>query len=207
LAVALGPGLLANGHAASDADWSKFKGLVSAAYFSEPCRHEAELLGIARTTDARFLVAAFAESAAVGTPDARAERRAGSFDARSGNPSCGLPAVALMNLLRLNGISAELVLVQQASSASSAAFSDKIDGVLVYVPVLGRYVDAAATDLQDNATLDRTIKGSTVRTHLTGPARNTDLASAVCRDVCMSVYSPRRDPDVVRVVTEAIRIP
>jgi hypothetical protein len=205
LAVAPGPGLLASGHAASDAQWGKFKGLVSAAYFSEPCQHEAELLGIARTTDARYLVAAFAQSAAAGTPDARAERRGGSFDSRLGSPGCDLPVVALINLLRLNGIAAELVLVQQVNLASFPTFSDKVDGVLVYVPVLDRYFDPAATELQDNGTLDRSIKGSAVRTHLVGPAPRSDLASAACRDICLSVYLPRRDP--VPVKTEAIHNP
>jgi hypothetical protein len=136
LAVALGPGLIGDSRAASDAEWNKFKGLLSATYFSQPCRQEAEMLDIARTTDARFLVAAFAQSMAAGASDARAERRAGSFDGRSGNPSCGLPVVALTNLLRLNGIAAELVVVQKARSDSPAAFPDGVDAVLVYVPVL-----------------------------------------------------------------------
>jgi hypothetical protein len=209
LAVGLGPGLLGDGHAASDAEWSNFKGLVSAAYFSETCRHEAELLDIGRTTDAGFLVAAFAQSVATGTPDARAERRAGSFDARSGSASCGVPSVALINLLRLNGVAAELVLVrmQQESSASFPAFSDKVDGVLVYLPTLGRYVDPAATDLRENATLDRVIKGTAVRAHLIGPAPHADPALAACGHVCVNVYSPRHDPFAVRVVTEAIHVP
>ena len=159
LAVTSGPGLIGDSRAASDAEWNKFKGLLSATYFSQPCRQEAEMLDIAHTTDARFLVAAFAQSMAAGAPDAR-ERRAGSFDGRSGNPSCGLPVIALTNLLRLNGIAAELVVVQMASSESFTAFPDGVDAVLVYVPVLDRYVDPTATDLRANATLDQNIKGT-----------------------------------------------
>ena len=74
LAVALGPGLPGSSHAASGMESSIVNGLLSAAYFSQTCRSEAELLGIARTTDARFLVSAFAQSAAAaGPPDARAD--------------------------------------------------------------------------------------------------------------------------------------
>jgi hypothetical protein len=181
LAVAIGPGLIGESRAASDAEWNKFKGLLSASYFSQSCRQEAEVLDIVHTTDARFLVAAFAQSVAAGTPDARAERRAGSFDARSGSTSCGLPVVALTNLLRLNGIAAELVLVQKASSGSF--------------------------DLRANVTLDRNIKGSAVRTHFIGPAPYADPASDPCGSICMSEYRPRHNPYIVSVKTEAIHIP
>lgn len=209
LAVVLGSGPLGQGHAASDAEWHKFEGLVSAAYFSESCQHEAGLLGIARTSDARYLVAAFAQSEVASTPDARAERRAGWPDGLSGGASCAVPAVALTNLLRQNGIAAELVLVwtQQEGPATIPALPDKVDGVLVYVPVLDRYVDPAATDMRENKTFDRGIRETAVRVHLIAPAPDAVPALDRCRDICISEYWPRRDPYRVPVKTEAIRAP
>ncbi len=206
LAVTLGPGNLGIGHAADVAEPS-VDGLVSAAYFSAACRHEAERLGIARSADPQFLVAAFAQSLTADAPDARAERRAGSFDARSRSVGCDLPAVALINLLELNGIAAELALVSmpRAEPASGPAFSDRVDGVVVYVPALGRYVDPAATDSRANATFDRVLAETAVRTHLIGPAPGADPAVDGCGGICMRVYSARRNSYVVRVQTEAIR--
>jgi hypothetical protein len=209
LSVALGPGLLDNAHAADDAAWHSLKGLVSAAYFSDACRHEAELFGIVGLADPRFLIAAFGRRMAAGTPDARAEVRAGPVDVKSGSAGCSLPAVGFINLLRLNGIAAELALVstQRAGAPSEPAALDKLDKALVYVPVLDRYFDPAATDLSENAALDRITKGDAIRAHLVGPAPFTDPASATCSDVCMSVYAPHHDPYAVRVVTEAIHAP
>jgi hypothetical protein len=79
--------------------------------------------------------------------------------------------------------------------------------VLVYLPVLDRYVDPAAIDLSRNVALDRITKGDAVRVHLIGPAPFTDPASDTCGTVCMAVYVPRHDPYAVRVVTEAIHTP
>jgi hypothetical protein len=209
LAVALGAGLPGSGHAAGGTESGIVNGVLSAAYFSETCRHQAELLGIARTTDARFLVSAFAQSAAAGPPDARAERRAGSFDVRSGSSGCDQPAAALISLLRLNGVAAELVLVslQQASSASGPVFSDRVDGVLVYVPALARYVDPAGTDPRRSAMFDRIIKGTAARTHLIGPAPYADPASDPCGNICIREYRPRHNPYFVSVRTETISVP
>jgi hypothetical protein len=207
LVVTLGPGFLSIGHAAGVAELSIVDRFVSAAYFSEACRHEPERLGIDRTTDPQFLLSAFAQSLAAEAPDVRAERRAVSFDARSQSVGCDLPAVALINLLQLNGIAAELALVSvpRAEPAFGPAFSDRVDEVVVYVPALGRYVDPAATDSRANATFDRVIAETAVRTHLIGPAPGADPAIDACGGVCMRVYSPRRNPYVARVKTEAIR--
>jgi hypothetical protein len=209
LCVALGPSLLGNAHAADDAAWHSLKGLVSAAYFSDACRHEAELFGILGSADPRFLIAAFGRRMATGTLDARAEVRAGSVEVESGSAGCSLPAVGFINLLRLNGIAVELALVstQLAGAPSEPAALDELERVLVYVPVLDRYFDPAATDLSENAALDRITKGNAIRVHLIGPAPFTDPASATCGDVCMSVYAPHHDPYAVRVVTEAIHAP
>ncbi len=104
--------------------------LIRAAFFSDACRQEAEALGIARTSDANALLAAFAGL----------HRRPASLPAANGRNDCGLPAVAVINLLRLNGIDAELV---SATMAKEAAPADQVERVLVYVPTLARYFDPA----------------------------------------------------------------
>src|SRR5438128_10995735 len=73
--------------------------LIRAAFFSDACRQQAEALGIARTPDANALVAAFA-----GLKRRPANSRAAERQQRD---DCTVPAVELINLLRLNGIDAE----------------------------------------------------------------------------------------------------
>src|SRR5262249_46306881 len=102
--------------------------LIRAAFFSDACRQQVEALGVARTSDANALLAAFAglQRRPARSPTAGAQR-----------DDCKVPAVALINLLRLNGIGAQLV---SATMAKEAAPADQADRVLV-VPVLDRYFD------------------------------------------------------------------
>jgi hypothetical protein len=74
--------------------------VIRAAFFSDACRQQAEALGIARTSDANALLAAFARLR---------PRPASSPPADAQRDDCKVPAVALINLLRLNRIDAELV--------------------------------------------------------------------------------------------------
>jgi hypothetical protein len=104
--------------------------LIRLAFFSDACRQHAEALGIARTSDANALHAAFA----------RLRPRPANPPAGNGRDDCGLPAVAVINLLRFNGIDAELV---SATMAKEAAPADQVERVLVYVPALDRYFDPA----------------------------------------------------------------
>ena len=99
--------------------------LIGAAFFSDACRQQAEALGIARTPDANALVAAFA-----GLKRRPANSRAAERQQRD---DCTVPAVELINLLRLNGIDAELV---SATMANESVPADPIDRVLVYLPAL-----------------------------------------------------------------------
>jgi hypothetical protein len=91
--------------------------LIRAAFFSDACRQEAEALGIARTSDANALLAAFAglQRRPASSPTAGAQR-----------DDCSVPAVAVINLLRLNGIDAELV---SATTAKEAAPADQVERV------------------------------------------------------------------------------
>ena len=97
--------------------------------------------------------------------------------------------------------------MQQAGWPSGSALSDRVDGVVVYVPVLARYVDPTATNSRDDATFDQLIKGTAARTHLIGPAPYADPAADPCGNICMSEFPPRHDPYSVSVKTEAIRVP
>ena len=74
--------------------------LIRAAFFSDACRQQAEALGVAHTSDANALLAAFAglQRRPASSPTADAQR-----------DDCKVPAVAVINLLRLNGLDAQLV--------------------------------------------------------------------------------------------------
>jgi hypothetical protein len=61
------------------------------------------------TTDAQFLIEAFAQSIDADPPDMQVEKRAGSPRAQIEDADCEVPAVALINLLRLNSVAAEPV--------------------------------------------------------------------------------------------------
>lgn len=177
------------------------KALLTAAYFSPACAAEAARLGIAGA-DPELLIAAFAQSFASGEPDARAERRAAGAGS-SGSVDCRASAVALVNLLRANGIAAELVLVSYPAGTASAP-PDKVDGPLVYVPALGRYVDPAATEMRNGVSFDRMIKLAAVRVHLIGPMPGADPAHDVCSRVCMNVIGAGA-ADAIAVVTDVVR--
>jgi hypothetical protein len=90
--------------AESDGAASDVSRLISATFFSDACRQRTASLHILSTTDAQFLIEAFAQGIGAEALDLRAERRAGSADTRIEDADCGVPAVALINLLRLNGL-------------------------------------------------------------------------------------------------------
>jgi hypothetical protein len=165
--------------------------LIRAAFFSDACRQGAEALGIARTSDANALLAAFA----------RLRPRPANPPAASGRDDCGVPAVALINLLRLNGIDAELV---SATMAKEAAPADQVERVLVYVPTLARYFDPALP-LEEQGLVDLLVRERAERKHVLGPALGADARDA-CPSTCMHVYTAAGNaPPPVRVKTETIR--
>jgi hypothetical protein len=174
--------------------------LVQATFFSDACRQEAEALGIEVTSDANVLFAAFAPIlATVPRPALRADWP----DAR--NDDCKVPAVLLINLLRFNGIDAELVFASMAPAgmaADSVPF-DKIDRILVFVTALDRYFDPAAP-LGRQSVLDRVIHEKAKRSHFQGPSLANDARNS-CRDTCMHVHMPSNETSPVGVKTEVVR--
>jgi hypothetical protein len=185
--------MIAHPLAAIGAGWDS---LIQATYFSAACRQEAEGLGIARTPDANALLAAFL--ARRGAASSRADRP----DAR--HDDCNELVVLLINLLRLNGIDAEITFVSMTSTKTAAdgVPADKIDRVLVYVPVVDRYVDPAAP-AGKQAVVDQIIRESGQRMHLLGPSLASDAGGA-CADTCLRVYTPGAYSSV-RVRTEVVR--
>jgi hypothetical protein len=166
--------------------------LIRAAFFSDACRQHAEALGIARTSDANALLAAFAglQRRPASSPTAGAQR-----------DDCSVPAVAVINLLRLNGIDAELV---SATTAKEAAPADQVERVLVYVPTLARYFDPALP-LDEQGLVDLLVRERAERKHVLGPTLGAD-ARDPCPSTCMHVYTAAGNATPpVRVKTETIR--
>jgi len=202
-AFALGLGMTVHPQAAMSADGEAMKRLVQSAYFSDVCRQATDALGIAPASEASALLAAFAAI--------RGQRAIGSDvewpDVQ--HDDCAAPVVLLINLLRHNGLDAELVFASMAPNGAAAdgvpadgASSDKIDHVLVYVPAVDRYLDPAAP-AGKQALLDQIIREGARRMHLLGPSLANRVGDA-CVDTCMHVYSPGASSSV-RVKTEVVR--
>src|SRR5262249_16987711 len=131
--------------------------LVGPAFFSDACRQQAEGLGIARTSDANALLAAFAGL----------RRQPANSPAPEGKlADCKVPAGLLINLLRLNGMDAEFV---SATMAKEAAPADQAERVLVYVPALDRYFDPALP-LEEQSLVDLLVRERAERKHILGPS-------------------------------------
>jgi hypothetical protein len=187
--LALCLAMTAQGLAATTVDMQ----LIRAAFFSDACRQQAEALGITRTSDASALVAAFA-----GLKRQPANSRAAVGQQRD---DCTVPAVALINLLRLNGIDAELV---SATMAKEAAPADQVERVLVYVPALDRYFDPALP-LEEQSLADLLVRERAERKHILGPSLAGSGREA-CPSTCMHVYTAAGNATPpVRVKTETIR--
>jgi hypothetical protein len=211
LAVAPAPGVSHSARAAPDGG----DRLISATFFSDACRQKAASLGILSTTDAQFLIEAFAQSIDADPPDVRAQKRAGSPRAQLQDADCEVPAVALINLLRLNSVAAEPVLVRiRPADPSDPARFDNFSGLAVYVSSLARYVDPAARDGRAGAAFDRAVRARAAqRMHIIGPAPYADPATDRCGGICIVAYGGQPYvsdpflPDAVRVKTETIHVP
>jgi hypothetical protein len=195
VAVSLGFWLVAvtGSQAAPSNGRDSMERLIQGAYFSDACRRGAEALGIAGASDANSLFMAFiAIRARVGVAHKADPRRDG----------CEEPVILLINLLRLNGVDAELVLASKETAAVDGAPSGTTDRVVVYAPSLDRYFDPASP-LSEQAVLNWIIAERATRTHILGPSLAGD-ARGGCRSTCMNVYGPRSQSSV-RVRTQAIR--
>jgi hypothetical protein len=162
--------------------------LIRAAFFSDTCRQQAEALGITRTSDANALLAAFA---------GLRRQPANSPAVEGKRDDCSVPAVLLINLLRGNGIDAELV-------SATMAPADPIDRVLVYVPALDRYFDPALP-LEEQSLVDLLVRERAERKHILGPSLAGSARDA-CPSTCLHVYTAAANAmPRVRVKTETIR--
>ena len=163
--------------------------LIRAAFFSDVCRQQAEALGIKRTSDANALLTAFA---------GLRRQPANSPAAEGKRDDCSVPAVLLINLLRGNGIDAELV-------SATTAPADPVDRVLVYVPALDRYFDPALP-LEEQSLVDLLVRERAERKHILGPSLAGSARDA-CPTTCMHVYTvPDNATPRVPVKTETIRV-
>jgi hypothetical protein len=107
----------------------------------------------------------------------------------------------LINLLRLNGIDAELV---SATVTNESVPADPIERVLVYVPALDRYFDPALP-LEEQSLVDLLVRERAERIHLLGPSLAGNVRDA-CPSTCMHVYTAAANAmPRVRVKTETIR--
>jgi hypothetical protein len=165
--------------------------LVRAAFFSDACRQEGEALAVARSSDANALVAAFA---------GLRRQRASASGADAVHEDCRVPAIVLINLLRLNGVEADLVFAKTVKGETRA---DQTERVLVYVPTLDRYVDPALPP-EEQSLVDLLVRERAERTHLLGPSLGGN-ARDPCPDTCMHVYTAGNAMPPVRVKTEVIR--
>src|SRR5262245_11951539 len=136
--------------------------LIQAAYFSDDCRKEAGSLGITQSSDANALFAAFARS--------RRDVGVASMPAAHGN-DCTRAAILLLNLLRANGLDAQLAFAypESTSAAEDGTSSGRAARILVYVPLVDRYFDPAESPGRQ-AVLHRIIVEKSRRVHIVGPS-------------------------------------
>ena len=165
--------------------------LIRAAFFSDACRQQAEALGISRTSDANALLAAFA---------GLRRQPANSPAAEGKRDDCSVSAVLLINLLRDNGIDAELV----SATMAKETVADPSERALVYVPALDRYFDPALP-LEEQSLVDLLVRERAERKHILGPALAGSARDA-CPSTCLHVYTAAANAmPRVRVKTETIR--
>jgi len=175
------------------AEWDAIKNFIHAAYFSDSCRQQAESFGITGTSSASTLFAEFS---------ALAQRvNAGGDKLNLQRDGCVNPAILLINVLRANGIDAELVFASRSARSAANDASKKIDRVLVFVPELDLYLDPAASPGKQ-AVLDQITRETMRRVHIAGPS--VSGRDGACRDTCMRDYSPLSHIGP-RIKTEVIR--
>jgi len=215
--VAILAGQAASGQvpAATSAAGLALERLMTSAFLSEACRRDARALAIPATTDALLLLSAFGRQIAAAPPDARAEWNVAGDAVRAAGDACALPVVSLINLLRLNGLDADLVLVDfpGRKSADKSADTDAAPEVTparritvaVYLPALDRYVDPAAAAPGDGIAFDRGARATAARLHVEA-ATVAGGRPGGCREICLRVVGPD-NPAAVRVKTQVIEAP
>jgi hypothetical protein len=170
---------------------------VSGAFFSEACRQRAAEIGLSGTTNVDVTLAAVA---AFG----RRLKRPGIPEVVL-DDACEVPAVLLVNLLRSNGVDADVVLVARRPRAPSDGLSGKlVERIYVYVPKYDRYLDPEISIGKQRA-VDAILREEMVRSHFQGPSIGDDSGNT-CSDACLMVLGA--SPAAARrVKTERIRGP
>ena len=119
---------------------------------------------------------------------------------------CLAPGILLINLLRLNGLDAHLVLAStQPTSETSDAKPGEVLRALVYVVALKRYLDPSLPR-SEQSDLDRLARETMRRVHFRRPLAGGNTRDP-CFDDCMVVYEPRADLSSIPVKTQTIRGP
>ncbi len=178
--------------------------LIRSAYFSTACRQAAEELGI-HSSDPRAITSAFARELSTWSPDVKAEAgvsRMGTLLAED----CTSATALLINVLRSNGIEAELAIFYTLRATSSRPESAALfDGVLVYVPAFDRFIDPLRPEesLKRLGDSGRLARLGTSRLHIRGPSL-VRRADDPCASTCMMVISNIATRSE-RVRTETIR--
>ena len=182
----------------AQAEMSTSGRLVEAAFFSVACKREAETQGVERTMDVDALLAAVAAFSKYQIVSPSRGPSDGLGD------ECRAPTILLINLLRLNGLDAELVLAStQPANRTNDGSSGGIDRIFVYIAALDRYLDPEAASGKQ-AAFDQIVQESMARVHFQGPALIGDARDA-CDRVCMQVRTPSTGTPPVVVKTEAFR--
>jgi hypothetical protein len=173
-----------------------YKSLVNGAFFSEACRQRAAGIGLSETTNVDVVlsaIAAFGRRLKPGVPEVMLD------------DACEVPAILLVNLLRSNGVDAEIVLVARRPRDPSDGSSEKlVQRIYVYIPKYDRYLDPEISIGKQRA-VDAILREEMVRSHFQGPSIGDDSGNT-CADVCLMVLgaSPMA---ARRAKTERIRGP
>jgi len=178
----------------------RYKRLVNGAFFSQTCRQRAAEIGFSDTTN---VDAALEAVAAFG----RRPKRPGVPEAML-DDACEIPAILLINLLRLNGVDADLVeATRRPRPDSDDKTPSSIQGMYVYVPKYDRYLDPEISIGKQGA-LDSILHEEMVRSHLQGPTIGDDSGNT-CSELCLTVRGASGPPPMAarRVKTERIRRP
>jgi hypothetical protein len=174
-----------------------YKWLVNGAFFSEACRQRAAAIGLSETTNVDVVLSAVA---AFG----RRLKRPGVLEVVL-DDACEVPAILLVNLLRSNGVDAEVILVAGRPRDPSDGSSEKlVEHIYVYVPKYDRYLDPEISIGKQRA-VDAILREEMVRSHFQGPSIGNDSGNT-CSNVCLMVLgaSPPLTAER-RVKTERIR--
>jgi len=190
--------------------WEKVAREFRAAFFlDEHGLRSLKALDVPHSQNAWALFAELTKRlSAVKTAETRHEPRDIQNIIETQGGDCKALSFLLLNLLRWNGIDAELVLYSNEHDiAPDDIFSfGKIDHILVYVPALDRYMDPTGP-LTWQPFRDHEVRTKT-RIHVSGILRSPSMEPRnACSDYCIRSPVKKIDPYIVHTPTEVIRLP